>query len=247
MCGLVGIWSPNGATAEVLVSSVVSMARSIQHRGPDDSGVWIDSSVGVAIAHQRLSVLDLSRAGHQPMQSVSGRYVIAFNGEIYNHLTLRRELEQSGQIFRPWAGHSDTETLLAAIEAWGLDQTLERCAGMFSIALWDRVNTRLHLARDRFGEKPLYWGWVKHGLQRLLVFASDLAALRALPGVESFRCNRQALHAYFHSGCIPAPLCIYEGLQQLMPGHRLELATPDQSVASRPLVGRSGQCPVGWN
>lgn len=131
MCGLAGIWHPSGVSAEVLVASAAAMAPAIHHRGPDDSGLWSDPAAGVVLAHQRLAVLDLSPAGHQPMHSVSGRYVIAFNGEIYNHRTLRRQLEQAGLVQRPWCGHSDTETLLAAIEAWGLEPTLERCAGMF--------------------------------------------------------------------------------------------------------------------
>ena len=119
------------------------MAAAIAHRGPDDSGVWCDPGAGLAFAHQRLAILDLSPAGHQPMASATGRYVIAFNGEIYNHLSLRRELEGAGSLQRPWRGHSDTETLLAAIEAWGLEATLQRSSGMFALALWDRRERRL--------------------------------------------------------------------------------------------------------
>ena len=234
MCGLVGFWRPGGAFADELEASASTMAWAIRHRGPDDFGVWSDPSAGLALAHQRLAVLDLSPAGHQPMHSASGRYVIAFNGEIYNHCALREQLEGSGALKRPWRGHSDTETLLAAIEAWGLTLALERSAGMFSLALWDRAERRLQLARDRFGEKPLYWGWLQQGQQRLLAFASELAALRALPGVVKPSCNRRALQAFFQFGCIPAPLCIDEGIQQLQPGHWVQLHAPDQVTTSQP-------------
>jgi len=226
MCGLAGVWRPGGASADVLEASAGAIARAIRHRGPDDFGVWSDPAAGFALAHQRLAVLDLSPAGHQPMHSASGRYVIAFNGEIYNHRALRQQLEGSGVLQRPWRGQSDTETLLAAIEAWGLTLALERCAGMFALALWDRAEHRLQLARDRFGEKPMYWGWLQQGQQRLLAFASELAALRALPGVVKPGYNRRAVQAFFQFGCIPAPLCIDDGLQQLQPGHWVQLGAP---------------------
>lgn len=199
------------------------MAAAIAHRGPDDAGLWCDPVAGLALAHRRLSILDLSPAGHQPMASASGRYVIAFNGEIYNHQALRRELEATGTLQHPWRGHSDTESLLAAIEAWGLEASLQRCAGMFALALWDQRAHVLHLARDRFGEKPLYWGWLQAGGQRVLAFASELAALRALSGAESPAVDPAALAAFFRLGCIPAPLSIQAGLQQLPPGHRVSI------------------------
>jgi len=236
MCGLVGLWHPKPASAEDLQGSVGAMAAAIRHRGPDDSGVWCDPLAGFAVAHQRLAILDLSPAGHQPMSSASGRYLIAFNGEIYNHRQLRSELEQAGQLQAPWRGHSDTETLLAAIEAWGLEAALQHCAGMFALALWDRHDRQLQLARDRFGEKPLYWGWLVQGDQRVLAFASELAALRALPCASRPALNPQAITAFFQQGCIPAPLCIDQGLQQLPPGHlvRLSASAPDRVPASRP-------------
>jgi asparagine synthase (glutamine-hydrolysing) len=217
MCGFAGIWT-YATNADALQASVLAMADAIAHRGPDDVGVWCDPSVGVAVAHRRLAILDLSPAGHQPMSSSSDRYVLAFNGEIYNHLDIRRELEQAGLLQQSWRGHSDTETLLAAIESWGLVATLQRCAGMFALVLWDRCERVLHLARDRFGEKPLYWGWLQQAGQNVLTFASDLAALRALPGTGRLIVNRHALSVYFQRGCIPAPLCIYSGLQQLAAG-----------------------------
>ncbi|MDG2286133.1 MAG: asparagine synthetase B, partial [Alphaproteobacteria bacterium] len=133
MCGLAGLWGDSSVSnADDLRHSAAAMAAALDHRGPDDAGVWSDPASGLALAHQRLAIIDLSSAGHQPMFSSSGRYVIAFNGEIYNHLCLRKELEKTGLVRQPWCGHSDTETLLVAIEAWGLVAALHRCAGMFA-------------------------------------------------------------------------------------------------------------------
>src|SRR5690606_12686007 len=146
----------------------------LEHRGPDAGDVWVGE--GVALGHRRLAIVDLSAAGAQPMASACGRWIIAFNGEIYNHLNLRRELEAAGAV-PAWRGHSDTETLLAGIAYWCLDKTLRHAAGMFALALWDRRERRLSLARDRMGEKPLYWGHAGS----TLVFGSELKALRAHP------------------------------------------------------------------
>src|SRR5262245_14790725 len=154
------------------------MAHEIALRGPDDSDVWIDADAGIVLAHRRLSIIDLSQAGHQPMSSPSGRFVIAYNGEIYNHLELRREL--NGRLSPQqisWRGHSDTETLLAGFDAWGIEQTLRKSVGMFAFAVWDRVDRVLHLARDRMGEKPLYYGWQGD----LFLFGSELKAIRTHP------------------------------------------------------------------
>ena len=170
------------------------------------------------------------------MASASGRYRIVFNGEIYNHHALREQLQRRDGLAQPWRGHSDTETLLEAIEVWGLDGALQRCSGMFALALWDRQERRLHLARDRFGEKPLYWGWLDQAGQRVLVFASELAALRACPGGITPRLNPEALAAFFRAGCIPAPLSIYAGVHQLPPGHCLEFSSRTSSL----LPGRGG-------
>lgn len=235
MCGISGFWRDLRADqCPDLETTVIAMAAALTHRGPDAAGVWSDASAGVALGHQRLAIVDLSPAGHQPMASASGRYRIAFNGEIYNHRDLRRQLQRSGALARPWRGHSDTEILLAAIEAWGLEGALQRCAGMFALALWDRQERRLQLARDRFGEKPLYWGWLDQVGQRVLVFASELAAIRACPGASAPGVNPEALAAFFRAGCLPAPLSIYAGLQQLPPGHCLELRTPHDQAEPQP-------------
>jgi len=231
MCGLAGVWQSCPGSIEELQTSARVMAAAIEHRGPDDAGVWCDPAVGFALAHRRLAILDLSPAGHQPMLSASGRYVIAFNGEIYNHQALRHELSRAGLVHDPWRGHSDTETLLAAIEAWGLEASLRRCVGMFAFALWDRRSRVLQLARDRFGEKPLYWGWLPAQAGRQLVFASELAAIRALPAAASLPLDPTALAAFFQSGCIPAPLCIHQGLQQLPPG---QLVVIPATLAGQP-------------
>ena len=167
MCGLVGCYGHHGDHHDV----VSRMSSALVHRGPDASGIWAED--GIALAHRRLSIIDLSSAGAQPMSSACDRYVISYNGEIYNHLELRRQLDFAGASVG-WNGHSDTETLLAGISHWGLDETLRKASGMFALALWDRKEHRLCLARDRIGEKPLYWGWAGQEL----VFGSELKALK---------------------------------------------------------------------
>jgi asparagine synthase (glutamine-hydrolysing) len=222
MCGIAGLWLPQLASAEALQAQARLMADVIAHRGPDGAGVWCDTAAGLALAHRRLAILDLSSAGHQPMLSASGRYVIAFNGEIYNHLQLRRELECSSVLQVPWRGHSDTETLLAAIEAWGLEAALQRCVGMFALALWDCRERVLQLARDRFGEKPLYWGLSGSRASRALLFSSELAALRAWRGFDN-PIDRPSLAQLLRFGAIAAPRSIHSGIEQLLPGHLLRL------------------------
>ena len=174
MCGIAGLLTPGSGDADGITATLQKMTRSLAHRGPDAEGYWTEGEV--ALGHRRLSILDLSDAGAQPMRSESGRHVIVFNGEIYNHLDMRRDLAADGAA-PDWRGHSDTETLLAGITHWGLDETLQRAKGMFALALWDRSEKRLSLARDRMGEKPLYWGWAGQAL----VFGSELKALRAHP------------------------------------------------------------------
>lgn len=216
MCGIAGVWSFSDfdLSREVLPR----MTAAISHRGPDSDGHWFDAVAGIALGHRRLAIVDLSPAGHQPMASASGRFMLVFNGEIYNHAALRRELEQTGHHFA-WRGHSDTETLLAGIEIWGFEETLKRCIGMFAIALWDRESRSLQLARDRLGEKPLYYGWQgKH-----FFFASELSALKAHPAFKP-ELNQQAIALMMRHNYIPAPYSIYQGIRKLTPGTHLTVS-----------------------
>jgi asparagine synthase (glutamine-hydrolysing) len=192
------------------------MGDTIAHRGPDDSGVWCDNEAGIGLAHRRLSIVDLSPAGHQPMLSGSGRYVIAFNGEIYNHLMLRAELETRGHAHN-WRGHSDTETLLASFDAWGIETTVKKSIGMFTFAVWDKQTRQLTLGRDRLGEKPLYYGWQGQGEQAVFLFGSELKALRVHPAFEN-NINRGALSLQLRHNYIPAPYSIYNGIAKLRQG-----------------------------
>jgi asparagine synthase (glutamine-hydrolysing) len=238
MCGIAGFFSVSTSSFQSLDAVVRTMAASLSSRGPDDFGIWTDEVTGVAFGHQRLAIQDLTAAGQQPMTSACGRYVIVLNGEIYNHLDLRISLESGslsgqtqsgglqiqdsgsalGAVPNPrWKGRSDTETLLAAISAWGVEETLNRCVGMFAFGLWDREMNTLTLARDRFGEKPLYYGWVGQGASKAFAFASELKALRAYPGFNN-TINRNALAQYLHFTYVPAPLSIFEGISKLKPG-----------------------------
>lgn len=210
-----------------MLATAARMTDAIRSRGPDDQGHWADPDNGLVLGHRRLSIVDLSPAGHQPMTSASGRYVMVFNGEIYNHLLLRAALESEGKA-PAWRGHSDTETLLAAIEAWGMPETLSRSIGMFAIALWDRERRALTLARDRVGEKPLYYGWQGTGAGAVFLFGSELKALRPHPRFDG-RIRRDALALYLRHNYIPAPYTIHEGIHKLLPGSWLTLtaAQPD--------------------
>lgn len=214
MCGFTGYISPHLAASDSLVRA---MADQIRSRGPDSSGSWCDPSAGVALAHRRLSILDPSEAGHQPMLSVNKQFVVTYNGEIYNHKDIRVQLAQAGWS-SPWRGHSDTETLLAALQFWGVSATLEKFNGMFSFALWDRQRRVLSLARDRIGEKPLYYG-ISGGS---LLFGSELKALSAHPHWQP-RLDRDALCSYMRHSYIPAPHSIYQGIYKLSPAHWLEI------------------------
>ena len=219
MCGFVGfVGGDDVRSAEVMQAIVGHMADTLAHRGPDDNGTWADAEAGIALGHRRLAILDLSAAGHQPMHSASGRFVIVFNGEVYNHLDLRQVLQGRPGGAPTWRGHADTETLLAAFDAWGIEATLRRCVGMFALAVWDRQGRVLTLARDRLGEKPLYYGWVRGAL----VFGSELKALRAYPGFDRPLC-REALGQFLRCAYVPAPLSIYEGVFKLEPGGMLEV------------------------
>jgi asparagine synthase (glutamine-hydrolysing) len=210
MCGIAGLLTPGLRDADGITATLQKMTHSLAHRGPDAEGYWREGEV--ALGHRRLSILDLSNAGAQPMRSKSGRHVIVFNGEIYNHLDMRRDLAVHGAT-TDWLGHSDTETLLAGITHWGLEETLQRAKGMFALALWDRSERRLFLVRDRMGEKPLYWGWAGQAL----VFGSELKALRAHPNCPRDVC-RDALAQYLRFMYVPAPRSIHPGLYKLEPG-----------------------------
>ncbi|MEZ0246228.1 MAG: asparagine synthase (glutamine-hydrolyzing) [Methylophilaceae bacterium] len=212
MCGIAGLLALPGVNAGVARRAANAMGNAIAHRGPDDHGDWMDEGTGIVLVHRRLSIVDLSPAGHQPMVSSNSRYVMVFNGEIYNHMDLRRELESSGTP-PSWRGHSDTETLLAAIEHWGVKAALKKTVGMFAFALWNRAARTLTLARDRLGEKPLYYGWV----QGVLVFASELKAIRAYPGFDN-AIERRALALYLRHNYVPAPWSIYQDIWKLPPG-----------------------------
>jgi asparagine synthase (glutamine-hydrolysing) len=210
------------------------MADTIAHRGPDSCGYWWDAQAGVALAHRRLAVVDLSACGHQPMHSPGGRYVMAFNGEVYNHLGLRAQLAAQGRAPH-WRGHSDTETLLAGFDAWGVEATLRQSAGMFAMAIWDRSDQCLLLARDRFGEKPLYFGRQAGGASGgppAFLFGSELKALRAHPQFEG-GIDREALSLYFRFNNIPAPRTIHPGLHKVMPGTLVTVAR-DLTTTTRP-------------
>jgi len=221
MCRFVGFLAGSAADFPDGKDRLSAMCRSIVNRGPDAEGTWLDESVGVGLGHRRLAVLDLSPAGAQPMVSASGRFVIAFNGEIYNHLDLRRQLDRDGSI-PAWRGHSDTETLLAGFDGWGIDGTVSRAVGMFAFAVWDRKERMLSLVRDRLGEKPLYYGWQGSGSRAAFLFGSDLAALRAHPSFSA-EVDRTAISAFMRYGCIGGELSIYEGIRKLPPGSLLTL------------------------
>ena len=228
MCGIAGFLDARRELDGDRLRHVAGgMAETLHHRGPDDTGVWADAEHGVALGHKRLSIIDLSPLGHQPMASASGRYQLTFNGEIYNHRQLRDELESSGFTFR---GHSDTEVFVEAIEQWGVDETLGRANGMFALAIWDTREQCLRLGRDRIGIKPLYYGW----LGETFVFASELKALRAHPAFDA-EIDRGAISLLLQHCYIPAPHSIYRGIKKLPPGTTLRISDPsDKSIAPLP-------------
>lgn len=237
MCGLAGILQSQARLQEAELTALAgAMGDALAHRGPDDRGVWVDAAAGVALAHRRLSILDLSPLGHQPMRSSDGRYWLAYNGEIYNFAALRAELEPLGHRF---GGHSDTEVLLAAVVQWGLEATLRRCNGMFAIALWDRREQCLSLARDRVGKKPLYYGWAGDAL----VFGSELKALWRHPAFDN-GIDRDALTLLLRLDYIPAPHCIHERAFKLMPGRVLHLDAA--AVAAGAAAHRPAQAQVAY-
>jgi len=217
MCGIAGILNYRSADPARLVSEMIGAMR---YRGPDDAGSWADASAGLGLGHARLSILDLSPDGHQPMVSASGRYVMTFNGEVYNFSELRGLLEEQGDRFR---GHSDTEVMLAAIERWGLQDAVSRFVGMFAFGLWDRETKQLSLVRDRLGIKPLYFGWAG----RAFVFASELKGIRCVKEFDP-QLNRGALALFLRLAYVPAPLSIFQHAYKLMPGCILTV-TPESA------------------
>lgn len=223
MCGIAGFWQRRRG-AEVPEELLIRMGTAVRHRGPDDSGIFQDRETGIGFVHRRLAILDLSPAGHQPMFSVSGRYIIIFNGEIYNFEKIRADLGEQ----HSWKGHSDTEVMLAAIERWGLDAAVQRFVGMFAFALWDGMEKKLYLVRDRLGIKPLYYGFVGDDF----VFASELKAIRQYPGFSN-EIDRNALALYLRHNCIPSPHSVYKGIYKLEPGCILELRSPGEYPAIR--------------
>jgi asparagine synthase (glutamine-hydrolysing) len=239
MCGIVGLFSESLLNNADQIRTVLTvMGDAITHRGPDDEGIWFDAADSIGFSHRRLSVLDLSPAGHQPMESRCGRFVIVYNGEIYNHQVIRGELEKDrlpprfafrnddrGEV---WHGHSDTETLLAAIEAWGVDEALKRVKGMFAFALWDKQQKALYLARDRVGEKPLYYGWQGD----TFLFGSELKALKVHPDFKG-EIDRGALALFLRHNYVPGPYSIYKGIKKLPEGTFLKIETGGDAVIQK--------------
>lgn len=228
MCGICGFFDISASTAPAELDGIVTrMAAAIAHRGPDDSGTWSDASRGLALGHRRLSIIDLSPAGHQPMSSSDGRFVIVFNGEVYNFRALREELEILGRRF---TGHSDTEVMLEAFCEWGIDASIRRFRGMFAFAVFDTQSEELHLCRDRMGEKPLYYGWAGN----CFLFASELKAIEKHPAFHG-EVSREALWLLTRYSYIPAPHSIYRGIVKLKPGMK---------VTTKLKAARCGELPV---
>lgn len=230
MCGLAGCIDPQRRDEAELTELVREMSFRLAHRGPDDAGVLVDATAGLGLGHRRLAVVDLSPMGHQPMVSGSGRYMVAFNGEIYNFRALRAELDRGGHGF--WRGHSDTEVMLAAFDCWGVGAAVTRFNGMFALALWDRRERVLHLVRDRMGEKPLYYGWAGSAF----VFGSELKALCAHPSFQR-TIDRGVLSLFLRYNFVPGAESIYNGVLRLAPGSILSISA-DQ-VAGRTLPSPS--------
>lgn len=228
VCGITGLLDRNSATGSEMRARVDAMSETLAHRGPDDGGTWIDHAAGVALGQRRLSILDLSESGHQPMISADERFVLVFNGEVYNHAELRRDLEQHAY---PYRGHSDTEVLLAAIQHRPIAQVLPRLIGMFAFALWDRKERCLTLARDAVGIKPLYYGWQKGRF----FFGSELKSLRAHPEFQA-DIDRAALSSFLHHGYVPAPQTIYQGVFKLPPGTMLTVSLDRNREEAQPVA-----------
>lgn len=224
VCGITGFIEIDGIGNDVMAGNVVrSMSQVIRHRGPDAEGIWTDGS-HVAMAHRRLSIVDRSSAGNQPMQSKDGRYVMVFNGEIYNHHDLRNQMDS-----KIWKGQSDTETLIAATQTWGIREALQRSIGMFALAVWDRQEKSLTLARDRFGEKPLFYGWQGNSF----LFGSELKSLAAHPAWQG-ELNRDSVELFMQYGYVPLPYSIWKGIKKLLPGSLLTIRADEKGIMFQP-------------
>jgi asparagine synthase (glutamine-hydrolysing) len=219
MCGISGFFSKSSNKFDDIITKM-NFAQA--HRGPDDTGYWWDKNAGITFGHQRLSIIDLSKAGNQPMQSHSGRHVLTYNGEIYNHLEIRRELNKINSHIK-WQSNSDTETLLESLEHWGVEVALKKLEGMFAFGVWDKKNRCLTLARDRIGEKPLYYGWQGKGDNKVFLFGSELKALKAHPNFNR-EINRNSIALQLRYNYIPDPYSIYKDIYKLLPGHYLQLS-----------------------
>ena len=240
MCGICGCIDLSSRSTDELQDIVRRMSDALVHRGPDSDGYWVDANSGLGFGHRRLAVIDRSEGGHQPMHSHDERWVLSYNGEIYNFRSLRDELLSCGVEFR---GHSDTEVVLAACAIWGPLRALERLNGMFAFSLWDRKERVLYLARDRVGEKPLYYGW----LGKSFVFASELKALMGHPEFDQ-KISRASVTAFFQRGYVPAPRSIFSGVSKLPPASYVKVSMQDGVVVSEPvclLVGRGGDTKGG--
>ncbi len=226
MCGITGfLQAPGALSSDQRDATITAMMDAIAHRGPDSNGSWGDLETGICFGHLRLAIVDLTAAGHQPMAAASGRYTITFNGEIYNHQHIRKSLSDGGHS-PEWRGTSDTETLLAAIDVWGIEETLKRCVGMFGLAIWDHESRHLTLARDRMGEKPLFYGWQGQGPQAAFLFGSELHALKQHPSFEG-TINRDALPQYLRHGNIGEDHAIFAGIHKLRPGEMVTVSLAD--------------------
>ena len=210
MCGILGICGESFLGKE----EIFNLLSSLKHRGPDSNGIWISSNAKVSLAHTRLAVIDITNCGHQPMISASGRYVITFNGEIYNYRAIKKELEINKSFKIKWKSNTDTEVLLEAIEFFGLEETLNKCEGMFAFCLYDNKNKKLFLVRDRFGEKPLYFGWIKKNF----IFCSDLSILKKYPHFNSNNINKKSVSLLLDYSYIPAPYSIFNNFYKLFQG-----------------------------
>ena len=223
MCGIVGFLTDKEFDSQ----TILGMTKELVHRGPDSEGIWFDNEVGMALGHTRLAILDLSENGKQPMISPSGRYVISYNGEIYNHLKIRKEINKSTSQNISWKGNSDTETILHSFDTWGVKKSLKNFTGQFAFGVWDRKKKKLLLVRDRFGEKPLYYGFIKDSF----IFASELKAFNPIPGFSP-SIDNTALNLYLKFNYVPSPYSIYNNIYKLMPGSILEISNPNIDLSN---------------